>query len=161
MILNRKYYFYRNILSSLFNSLKSISRILSAKFLPNDLLENKNVFIGPPFLSIHPDRSLVCTSCNKCEIICPTSCIKIEKQDNNNTPISFLIDISNCVYCGLCEEVCPDHAIFMSSELPPVYSEEIDKPFWNWGIDKLAFRKTLNQGKGIVLKDGQLQDQND
>ena len=161
MILNRKYYFYRNILSSLFNSVKSISTLLGAKIFPNEIVESKNVFIGPPFLAIHPDRTLVCTSCNKCEAICPTNCISVDKQENKKAPNQFLIDISNCIYCGLCEEVCPDNAIYMSNELPPVFSEQIEPSFWKWDIEKLAFRKTLNQGKGIVLKDDQLQYQND
>jgi NADH-quinone oxidoreductase subunit I len=136
--------------------------ILSFSFLSkNDEMKEEALFTGPPFLVIHPDQTLLCTSCEKCQVVCPTSCIELSGNDQKNPPTSFQIDMINCVYCGLCEEVCPDDAIYMSRELPPIFTDANGPGDFLWGIDKLAFRKSLNQGKGIVVKDGELQFQSE
>jgi ferredoxin len=157
VILNRKYYFYRNFLSSLLIVLKQFFSLFS-----NYITGNKDEVFhhsgkGPPLLTIHPDQTLVCTSCGHCQSICPTQCISLTTNEVKKAPTDFVIDMKDCLYCGLCEEVCPDKAIYMAYEVVPIVCGDYD---WKWGIDKLAFREGLNRGKGIVLKDGQPQFQN-
>lgn len=50
-------------------------------------------------IEIDPDR---CTSCLKCEDICPGECIKV---------VSRYVDNSRCTRCFDCVAVCPDNAI--------------------------------------------------
>lgn len=106
---------------------------------------------GPPFLTINEDKTLVCTSCNRCSQVCPTQCITLDQQSiekKNTSPSEFFINMKDCIFCGFCEDVCPDNAIYMSKETL-VVDNELDYD-WSWGIDRLAFRATLNRGQGIV-----------
>lgn len=50
-------------------------------------------------IAIDPDK---CISCMKCEDVCASSCIKVEKR---------FVDNSRCVRCFDCTEVCPNDAI--------------------------------------------------
>ncbi len=50
-------------------------------------------------IAIDPDK---CISCMKCEDICPSKCIKVEKR---------LVDNSRCIRCFDCTDVCPNDAI--------------------------------------------------
>lgn len=76
------------------------------------------------FLEVDPDT---CIACSACERNCPIDCIKIEKvrvgkqevtsaidgetKNRVNAPISIIVDISKCMFCGLCNEGCPTGAI--------------------------------------------------
>lgn len=50
-------------------------------------------------IAIDPDK---CISCMKCEDVCASGCIKVEKR---------LVDNSRCVRCFDCTDVCPNDAI--------------------------------------------------
>jgi formate hydrogenlyase subunit 6/NADH:ubiquinone oxidoreductase subunit I len=76
------------------------------------------------FLEVDPD---ICIACGACERDCPISCIKLEKvrvgkqqvisaingeiKNRVNAPISIIVDISKCMFCGLCNENCPTGAV--------------------------------------------------
>lgn len=77
-----------------------------------------------------------CTGCNKCVRACPVDCIIIEtvkatKGDDvgktkNDTQkklwvTKYVIDYSECMYCGLCTYPCPEECIYMTPEYE--YSE--------------------------------------
>jgi len=77
-----------------------------------------------------------CTGCNKCVRACPVDCIIIEtvkatKGDDvgktkNDTQkklwvTKYVIDYSECMYCGLCTYPCPEECIYMTTEYE--YSE--------------------------------------
>ncbi len=50
-------------------------------------------------IAIDPDK---CISCMKCEDVCASKCIKVEKR---------LVDNSRCTRCFDCTEICPNDAI--------------------------------------------------
>ncbi len=52
-----------------------------------------------------------CTLCMKCERVCPTGAILIEKLDKKNG--YFTIDIGKCCYCQECEKACNFDAIHL------------------------------------------------
>jgi len=50
-------------------------------------------------IAIDPDK---CIGCMKCEVVCPSRCIKVEQR---------FVDNSRCVRCFDCIDVCPNSAI--------------------------------------------------
>lgn len=50
-------------------------------------------------IAIEPDK---CVSCMKCENICPSKCINVERR---------LVDNSRCIRCFDCIDICPNGAI--------------------------------------------------
>ena len=52
-----------------------------------------------------------CTLCLKCERVCPTGAIMIEKIDKRKG--YFTIDIGKCCYCQECENACNFDAIHL------------------------------------------------
>ena len=51
---------------------------------------------------------------------CPSACIRIEAGERRDgvaekMPITFEIDLLECIYCGYCVEACPLDAIRMDS----------------------------------------------
>lgn len=50
-------------------------------------------------IAIDPDK---CIGCMKCEVVCPSKCIKVEQR---------YVDNSRCVRCFDCIDVCPNAAI--------------------------------------------------
>ena len=53
-----------------------------------------------------------CTLCMKCERICPTGAIKIDKHKDAIS--KFTVDLGFCCYCGECEATCNFDAIKLS-----------------------------------------------
>ncbi len=109
-------------------------------------------FKGKHILTVKEDGTLRCTSCMLCATYCPAQCIHIVAADDSDhtvekAPVSFEIEMLRCVFCGFCEEACPVDAIRLSGEYELAgHSEK------GWISDHydLAFRKSLNNGKGIV-----------
>jgi len=58
-----------------------------------------------------------CIGCMRCVTVCPSRCISIrsQKQDNGSQLLeSYSIEALRCVFCGYCVEVCPVGAITMT-----------------------------------------------
>jgi NADH-quinone oxidoreductase subunit I len=55
-----------------------------------------------------------------CQTNCPAKCIMIEAGERfdgkaEKMPVSFKIDLLECIYCGYCVEACPVDAIRMDT----------------------------------------------
>ncbi|MFC1726500.1 indolepyruvate ferredoxin oxidoreductase subunit alpha [candidate division KSB1 bacterium] len=61
-----------------------------------------------------------CTNDGHCVEVCPTDCIKEDKDQH-------YIDPEECIDCGSCVEVCPSDAIFEEDDLPDDKKDFIDK----------------------------------
>ena len=118
----------------------------------NNISKERKILKGLPYLLTLKNSKLACTSCLLCQTICPTSCIEITHQSKKSSapPSQFTIEILKCIFCGFCEEVCPDDAIRLGPEKNLVGTPNQN---WKWDKNYLAFRKSLNDGKG-VLKNG-------
>ncbi len=57
-----------------------------------------------------------CTQCGKCESVCPTGAIALEKG-------MVVTDLENCILCMACVASCPEHARI----LPPPMQEKMDQ----------------------------------
>ena len=58
-----------------------------------------------------------CVGCMRCVTVCPSRCIRIrcQEQDNGSQLMtSYSIEALRCVFCGYCVEVCPVGAITMT-----------------------------------------------
>ena len=138
-----KDFFYDTI----YKRLKEKSPII---LYPFEKYQASNRSKGLIALTIKENAELSCNSCGLCIDVCPSDCITIETtkelQENFQPPKQFKVDILKCVYCGFCEEICPVDAIRLTSEMPPIIQNKQDAL---WEIEKLAFRNSLNHGKGI------------
>lgn len=109
-------------------------------------------FKGKHILTVKDDGTLRCTSCMLCATYCPAQCIHIVAADDSDkevekAPVSFEIEMLRCVFCGFCVEACPVDAIRLSGEYELANHAESE---WVADHHNLAFRKTLNNGNGIV-----------
>ncbi|MCR3755213.1 MAG: NADH:quinone oxidoreductase subunit I [Candidatus Westeberhardia cardiocondylae] len=71
-------------------------------------------FRGRIVLTKDPNNKERCVACNLCSVVCPVSCIVLQKKtskDGRWYPKFFRINFSRCIFCGLCEEACPTYAI--------------------------------------------------
>lgn len=71
-------------------------------------------------LTTHEDGTVRCVACFMCQTNCPAKCIMIEAGERHDDraekmPISFQIDLLECIYCGYCVEACPLDAIRMDT----------------------------------------------
>lgn len=79
-------------------------------------------FRGLPKLVMGDNNIPKCVACKLCEVVCPSSAIRIEigeYPDQNlreRYPRSFEINYGRCICCGFCEEACPKLAIEMTKE---------------------------------------------
>lgn len=108
-------------------------------------------FKGKHVLTIKDDGTLRCTSCMLCATNCPADCIHIVAANNDDptvekAPVSFEIELLRCVFCGFCEEACPVDAIRLTGNYEMSGHAEQE---WMMDQHHLAFRKDLNDGKGI------------
>ena len=110
--------------------------------------ENKSSHLrGMLALTVNKQGEIQCTGCGLCEAVCPSECIEIKFDKKKKAVGTFNIDLLRCVFCGLCEEACPIDGIRHTAEIPsPGHAEQN----WNVGISTLAFRKSLNDGKGLL-----------
>lgn len=91
-----------------------------------------------PSLVTDDELNLKCISCGLCEVVCPTQCISVKKDELLNIPSSmttgpvpliFDIRLQECTRCSYCIDVCPVDAI----NLRGVYDFYADpsKEIWN------------------------------
>ena len=71
-------------------------------------------------LTTHEDGTVKCVACFMCQTNCPAKCIMIEAGERTDgraekMPVSFTIDLLECIYCGYCVEACPLDAIRMDT----------------------------------------------
>jgi NADH-quinone oxidoreductase subunit I len=160
MILHKQLYQRHGLLKGIYLSLKvivfrSIRSILGLEErmtidYPDKKYEYGQNLKGLPFLTVKKDGELRCDACMLCVSYCPSKCIHIEAapaENETSKPVSFHIEALRCIFCGFCVEACPIDAIRMSGEHELAgHAEE------NWLFDqsKLAYRPTLNQGKGVL-----------
>lgn len=76
-------------------------------------------FRGRIVLTRDPNGNERCVACNLCAVVCPVSCISLQKaetKDGRWYPEFFRINFSRCIFCGLCEEACPTTAIQLTPD---------------------------------------------
>ncbi|CAL1329086.1 NADH-quinone oxidoreductase subunit NuoI [Candidatus Providencia siddallii] len=79
----------------------------------------ESVYLSPRYrgrivLTRAPNGEERCVACNLCSVVCPVSCISLQKsisKDGRWYSKFFRINFSRCIFCGLCEEACPTRAI--------------------------------------------------
>jgi len=161
MILKKDLYTEHGYLKGLYLALKitlitMLNNIFAKKRMTINYPEEKyfysDRFKGKHVLTVKEDGSLRCTSCMLCATYCPADCIHIIAANDNDpavekSPVSFQIELLRCVFCGFCEEACPVDAIRLTNEYEMSGHAEQE-----WVIDQhhLAYRKSLNGGKGIL-----------
>ena len=134
-----------NLLNNLFKRERMTLNYPEEKYFYSDRFKGKHV------LTVKDDGTLRCTSCMLCSTYCPAQCIHIVAADDSDkevekAPVSFEIEMLRCVFCGFCEEACPVDAIRLTGEYELSGHAEQE-----WVADhyELAFRKSLNGGRGI------------
>ncbi len=95
-------------------------------------------------LTTHEDGTVKCVACFMCQTNCPARCITIEAGErwdgkSEKVPVSFNIDLLECIYCGYCVEACPMDAIRMDTGIFSVTSYDRESVFV--GIDDLLAKK--------------------
>jgi len=60
----------------------------------------------------------VCIFCKKCQLSCPSQCIKVDLKAR-----TWECDPFACVYCGVCVDVCPVASLSMRATYRPVTAE--------------------------------------
>ncbi|RIV21005.1 NADH-quinone oxidoreductase subunit I [Alicyclobacillaceae bacterium I2511] len=69
------------------------------------------------YRGVHRFIPELCTVCNQCARICPTSCISLSGSRDENRKLrieTYDINFDICILCSQCTEVCPTEAIVMS-----------------------------------------------
>ncbi|BGI51356.1 MAG: NADH-quinone oxidoreductase subunit NuoI [Buchnera aphidicola (Ceratovacuna japonica)] len=113
--------FLKNILCNFFSQVRSIFFVFINIFNKRETVmypeEKTKLFPryrGRIVLTQDENGNDRCVACNLCASVCPSSCIILQQDKDNNGrsyPKFFKIDFSRCIFCGLCEEACPTAAI--------------------------------------------------
>jgi NADH-quinone oxidoreductase subunit I len=105
--------YFRTVGRTAFSLMKGLGVTLKYMFSPAitvqypvEKLELSDRWRGA--LAFHPD---ICISCDMCVRACPSKCITLEAERNEETKRKDLkwykIDFAKCNFCRLCEEACP------------------------------------------------------
>ncbi len=155
--LNSKWYLPGILIGMKFTFKKMIKNLFNKDKMPtlNYPEEKYNYsarFKGNHVLTVNKQGDIRCTACMLCATACPAQCITITASEDEDPkiekyPISYEIDVLRCVYCGMCEEACPVDAIRMG---PEWQKPGLNGAAFVYDKEELAFRKNLNDGKGVV-----------
>ncbi|MBF0480946.1 MAG: 4Fe-4S binding protein [Desulfovibrionaceae bacterium] len=96
----------KNVLKNLFS--KSATRLYPA--------EVRAPFKG--FRGMLENAIDVCIFCKKCQLACPSQCLKVDLKAR-----TWECDPFACVYCGVCVDVCPVASLSMRDAYRPVTGE--------------------------------------
>ncbi len=157
MILKRELYqrhgYFKGILIVLSFQISRLFKLFLSLFKKDDgrLTVNEDQklskYKGMLALTVNKQGDIQCTGCGLCQAVCPSDCIDIQFDKKKKGVGAFNIDLLRCVFCGLCEEACPIDGIRHTAEIPsPGHFEQN----WNVGISTLAYRKSLNNGNGLL-----------
>ncbi|CAL4319451.1 NADH-quinone oxidoreductase subunit I [Buchnera aphidicola (Periphyllus testudinaceus)] len=113
--------FLKKIFRSIMSQISSIFLIFMNSFSKREtkLYPEESVKLSPRYrgrivLTRNKNKTERCVACNLCAVVCPVSCISLQKENlkNNRWHAKFFrINFSRCIFCGLCEESCPTAAI--------------------------------------------------
>jgi len=85
--------------------------------------EPSEIYRGAHMLNKDEDGHIKCVACFMCATVCPTDCITIEAEEEDEKyawkekrPSRFEINLLRCMFCGYCVEACPKEAISMSRD---------------------------------------------
>ncbi|QCI27121.1 NADH-quinone oxidoreductase subunit NuoI [Buchnera aphidicola] len=99
---------------SIFITFKHMFDMRETRLYPENPIYLSPRYRGRVVLTKDPNGKDRCVACNLCSVVCPVSCISLQKsQDKYGRWFSkfFKINFSRCIFCGLCEEACPTSAI--------------------------------------------------
>ncbi|MHA2032530.1 MAG: 4Fe-4S binding protein [Candidatus Kariarchaeaceae archaeon] len=99
----------KEYLSASKEAIHNLFRKPNTILFPNEHVITTAAFRGKPVLV--PEN---CTVCLKCERVCPTGAITIEKQ--SDVDFDFGIDLGRCCYCQECEDACNFNAITLTDQ---------------------------------------------
>ena len=68
----------------------------------------------------------ICDFCGCCVGVCPVDCIY-------EADAQYLIHPDECIDCGACEPECPVQAIFPDTDVPPEWTDYIEKNSVHFG----------------------------
>ncbi|CRK85886.1 NADH-quinone oxidoreductase subunit I [Candidatus Providencia siddallii] len=112
---------FKDLLIGFATQIRSISMIAFNAFRKREtqMYPEENVYLSPRYrgrvvLTHDHNGKERCVACSLCSVVCPASCIYIERAVNSDGRCYskiFRINFSRCVFCGLCEEACPTTAI--------------------------------------------------
>ncbi len=84
--------------------------------------------VSPRYRGFHRFDMSACLACDRCARDCPVGCIHIEKEKNPTGKgfriTSFIVDYTQCMFCGLCTEGCPKNLSMGSTHDLSCYSRE-------------------------------------
>lgn len=118
--------YIKSIILGIITQLRSIFITMKHAFQHREtrLYPEHPIYLAPRYrgrivLTKDPDGYSRCVACNLCSVVCPVSCISLQKtQDQSGRwfPKFFKINFSRCIFCGLCEEACPTTAIQLTPD---------------------------------------------
>jgi formate hydrogenlyase subunit 6/NADH:ubiquinone oxidoreductase subunit I len=91
----------------LFEVLKNLFRKPATRLYPKEKVQLPKGFRGKHIVKI--DK---CIFCKRCENVCPTEAIKVDRERRIVT-----INFAECIFCGECIKACPKNAIKQTGEM--------------------------------------------
>jgi ech hydrogenase subunit F len=95
------------------NVIANLMRKSSTRLYPAEVREPFKGFRGMLENDIN-----VCIFCKKCQLVCPSQCIKVDLKAR-----TWECDPFACVYCGICVDHCPVASLSMRATYRPVSAE--------------------------------------
>lgn len=119
MILDKENYESRGPILGLLSFLWSM--FSSTKLSPAH--DKKTSGRGIPVLLLDADKKMICQTCRKCEVACPTQAIQVLGVEGKN-PDSFSLDPLRCSSCMECVDICPTGALGeLGKRVTPLHAE--------------------------------------